>query len=67
MFVLVLDLLEEVPSRRGVGDVVASRLAFVATAAKLTDHTSRSTAHVPDQGAGVTLLGEGFGQVEPAL
>ena len=54
------DLVQEVPARSAVRNMVAGRAAFVATRMKLANDASFAIPRVPDEGARVSFSGEDF-------
>lgn len=61
ILVLSLDLLEQVPGRGAIREVVAGQAAFVATGMELANYVSLTIAHVPYKRARVTFSGADFG------
>ena len=56
-----LDLVQEVPARGAISNMVAGRAAFVSSRVELANDASCAVRRVPDEGARVSLSGEGFG------
>ena len=55
---LLLDLVQEVPARGAVRNMVAGRASFVVSGVKLANDASFTVLHVPDEGARVSFSGE---------
>lgn len=60
---LLLDMVQQVPTRGAIRNVVAGRAAFVATGVKLTNNVSFTVLRVPDEGARVSFSREHFGRL----
>jgi len=58
---LLPDLVQEVPARGAISNMVAGRAAFVISRVELANDASFAVLRVPDEGARVSLGGEGFG------
>lgn len=54
------DLVQEVPARGAISNMVVGQAAFVISRVKLANDASFAVSHVPDEGARVSLGGEGF-------
>jgi hypothetical protein len=61
---LLPDLVQEVPTRGAISNMVAGRAACVISRVELADDASFAVRRVPDEGARVSLGGEGFGTVD---
>ena len=61
MLELLPDLVQEVPARGTISNMVAGRAAFVISRVELSNDVGFSVLYVPDEGARVSLGGEGFG------
>ncbi len=57
----LLDLVEQVPARGAIRNMVASRAAFVVSGVELSNDASFAVSRMPDEGARVSLSGEGLG------
>ena len=53
------DLVQEVPARGAIRDMVAGRAAFVISRVELANNANVPVPRVPDEGARVSLSGEG--------
>jgi len=61
MLELLPDLVQEVPARGAICNMVAGRAAFVNSRVELANDASFAVPRVPDEGARVSLGGENFG------
>jgi len=61
---LLPDLVQEVPARGAISNMVAGRAAFVISRVELANDASFAVLRVPDEGARVSLGGEGFGTLD---
>jgi len=59
----LLDLVQEVPARGAVRNMIAGRAAFVLSRVELANDASSTFRHVPDEGARVSFSGEDFGSL----
>jgi hypothetical protein len=57
---LLPDLVQEVPARGAISNMVAGRAAFDISRVELANDASFAVRRVPDEGARVSLGGEGF-------
>jgi len=64
MLELLPDLVQEVPARGAICNMVAGRPAFVNSRVELANDASIAILRVPDEGARVSLGGEGFGTLD---
>ena len=56
----LLDLVQEVPARGAVCNMIAGRAAFVPSRVELANNASFTVRRVPDEGARVSFSGEDF-------
>ena len=64
---LFLDLVQEIPARGEVSDMVAGCVAFFTAGVELANDASFAVLRVPDKGARISLGAEGFGNIEPRV
>ena len=64
MLELLPDLVQEVPARGAICNMVAGRAAFVNSRVELANDASFAVLRVPEEGARVSLSGEGFGTLD---
>ena len=64
MLELLPDLVQEIPARGEISDMVGGRAAFVTAGVELANDTSFALLRVPGQGAQISLGAEGFGILE---
>lgn len=60
MLELLPDLVQEVPARGAISNMVSGRAAFVTSRVELADDVSLAVLRMPDEGARISLGGEGF-------
>ena len=63
----LLDLLQQVPARGTISNMVARRATFVLTRVELANDVSFTVFYGPDKGSGVPLGGEGFGALKTTV
>ena len=64
VWVLLLDLGQEVPARGAISNVVTGGAAFVFSRVEMPNDVSFAVFRMPDEGARVSLSGEDFGILE---
>jgi len=64
---LLPDLVQEIPARGELSEVVAGREASVTAGVELANDASFALLGVPDQGARISLGAEGLGILEPRV
>ena len=58
------DLVQEVPARGAISNIVGGRAAFVTSRVELANDASFAVRRVLDEGTRVSLGGEGFGTLD---
>jgi hypothetical protein len=59
-----LDLVQEVPARGAVRNMIAGRAALVVSRVELANDASFTVRRVPDEGAGVSFSGEDLSSLD---
>ena len=67
VFVLLLNLGQEPPSRSTICDVISGRTAFVVARVELANDVSFAVLHMPDERAPVSFSSEDFDSLLPEL